>query len=130
METEPLTISSLTEEEFVLITIQGILDSEHLPELKENAKKATIFIREESEKAKCKVLILIDLTKLSEIYDPRVILVLAEFEKNNQPYVQKTACFGANSKVKFAGEITTALSNRGNIVFVNTKEEACAVLKK
>ena len=130
METEPLTVSSLTEEGFVLITIQGILDSEHLEQLKTDVHNATAFIKQESEKVNKRVFILIDLTKLSEIYDPRTILILAEFEKNNQPYVEKTACFGANSKVKFAGEISTALSNRGNISFVDTKDEAFALLKK
>jgi len=111
------------------MTIQGELTGEHLLVLTEDIKKAKDFIREESEKVLRPLPILLDLSNLSNTYDPGAMLLLANFEKENLPYVLKTFCFGAGAGIKFAGEIISALSERGNISFFATKEEAMAALK-
>jgi len=128
METRPLTIS-LTREGILFIIIQGELTKERLPLLKEDIEKAKAFIREESQQALRPLPVLIDLTNLSSVYEPEAMLVLADFEKADRPYVQRTICFGASAKIKLAGEIISALSNRENISFFDTKEEAVASLK-
>ena len=127
MENHPL--EALIQEGIICLTIQGELNEERLPLFKEDIQKVNAFIREESEKASHPLPILTDLSKLSSTYDPSAMLLLADFEKGNRPYVQKTFCFGANAKIKFAGEIVSALSDRGNISFFNTREEALSALK-
>lgn len=127
MENHPLTVS--IQEGVLFMSIQGELAGEHLPALTEDIKKATAFIREESEKALRPLPILLDLSNISNTYDPGAMLLLANFEKEDRPYVQKTFCFGAHATIKFAGEIISALSERGNISFFATKEEAVAALK-
>lgn len=127
MENHPL--EAFIQEGVILLTIQGELNGERLPLFEEDIQKVSAFIREESEKASHPLPILTDLSKLSSTYDPSAMLLLAGFEKENRPYVQKTFCFGANAKIKFAGEIVSALSGRGNISFFNTKEEALLAIK-
>ncbi|HQT82877.1 MAG: hypothetical protein B7W98_02810 [Parcubacteria group bacterium 20-58-5] len=128
MENRPLEVS--IQDGVILMVIQGELTGERLPLLEEDIKKANAFIREESEKASRPLPILIDLTELSGTYDPSAMLLLANLEKVDRPYVTKTLCFGANPTIKFAGEIISALSSRENITFLKTKEEALAALKE
>lgn len=127
MENHPL--EALIQEGVIVMTIRGELTGERLLLLEEDIKKANVFIREESGKAAHPLPVIIDLTQLSGTYDPSAMLLLANLEKEDRPYVQKTFCFGANLTIKFAGEIVSALSGRGNISFFNTKEEALSALK-
>jgi len=129
MEPRPLEVS-LGRDGTVLITIQGDLRKEEsLSMLKQDIVKGNTFIREESQRALRPLSTLVDLTKLSNAYEPEGMLLLAEFEKNNRPYVHKTACFTEDAKLRLAGEIISALSNRKNIFFFKTREEALASLR-
>jgi hypothetical protein len=128
MENHPLEIS--IDAGVISMVIQGELKGERLPVLEEDIKKANAFIHEEFVRAGHTLPILLDLSKTSNTYDPSAMLLLANFEKQNQPYVQKTLCFGADVTVKFAGEIISALSSRENISFFSTREEALSALAK
>jgi len=111
------------------ITIQGDVTEANLPGLKEDVARGAAIIRDESEKALRPLPVVVDVSNLNRTYSPEGIMVLAEFEKKNRPYVTKTAVFGADIKIKFTGEIISSLSNRNNISFFETKEEAIASLK-
>jgi hypothetical protein len=128
METRPLTTSVL-QDDIVLILIQGNVTEEKLPLLREDIEKGTAVIREESQRVLHPLRVLVDLSNLNDTYSPEALLLLADFEKKNQSYVERTICFGAGIKIKFAGEIVSALSNRKNISFFDTKEEALVSLK-
>jgi len=129
MEDRPLTILMI-KEGIALITIQGELAGDRLTLLKEDIEKASTFIRNESARSLHPISVLIDLRALSATYEPEAMVLLADFAKEDQPYVRKTVCFGAQAKIKFAGEIITALSNRKNISFADTREEALAALEQ
>ncbi|PIR82961.1 hypothetical protein COU19_03050 [Candidatus Kaiserbacteria bacterium CG10_big_fil_rev_8_21_14_0_10_56_12] len=120
--------ATLLGSDVILITIQGDITDTNLPALLEDVHRAEAMIKAESEKALRPLPILVDVSKLNRTYTPEGIMVLAEFEKANRPFVTRTAVFGADLKIKFTGEIISSLSNRHNIAFFDTKEEALASL--
>ncbi|HVB19763.1 MAG TPA: hypothetical protein VNF51_00530 [Candidatus Paceibacterota bacterium] len=128
METHPLTASVL-QDDIVLIIIQGNVTEDRLPLLREDIEKGTALLQEESQRVLHPLRVLVDLSNLNDTYSPEALLLLADFEKKNRSYVERTICFGADIKIRFAGEIISALSNRENISFFDTKEEALASLK-
>jgi len=128
MDNHPLSIE-VGRDGILVVTIQGDVTTDNLHILKDDTENATAIIREESEKALRPLPILVDVTKLNRAYPPEGMMVLAEFEKKNRPYVTKTAVFGADLKIKFTGEIISALSNRKNISFFDTREDAVTSLK-
>ncbi len=128
MSTHPLS-SFIGRDGIILLTLQGNITDTELPQLKTDLQDAAALIREESEKALRPLPVLVDVSKLDRAYSPEGIMLLAEFEKNNRPYVSKTAVFGTDIKIKFTGEIISALSDRKNISFHETEEEAMADLR-
>lgn len=120
---------SLTRDNMLLITIKGDITEDNLPVLKADITCAETTIREESEKALRPLPALVDVSTLNRAYSAEAIELLAEFEKTNRPYITHTAVFGADIKIKFTGEIVSAISGRKNISFYNSKEEALASLK-
>lgn len=120
---------TLRQDGILLVTIRGDISDEQIPALKEDTSRGSAFIRQESDKALRPLPILVDVTKLNRAYSPEGILVLAEFEKKNRPYVSKTSVYGADIKIKFTGEIISALSDRKNIAFFETEAEAVASLR-
>lgn len=129
MESQYLQVS-LWRNNVFLITIGGSVTDDSLPVLREEVVRASEFIRTESEKALRPFFALVDLTTLSPDYAAEAILLLVEFEKNNRPYIKKTACWGATAKIRFAAEIVSALSNRDNISFFPTKDKAVSFLEE
>lgn len=125
---DPLTVS-LQPNDILLVTIRGNLTEENLPLLRDNIGKATDFIKQESIRAGRKLPVIVDLVNLDRVYSPEAITLLATLEKNDDPYVTKTVCYGADIQVKFAGEIVTALSGRKNVSFVDSKEDALAAIE-
>jgi hypothetical protein len=120
---------SLTRDNILFITIKGDITDDNLPMLKADITHGAEIIRKESEKALRPLPALVDVSGLNRTYSAEAIELLAEFEKNNRPYITHTAVFGADIKIKFTGEIVSAISGRKNISFYNTKEEALASLE-
>jgi hypothetical protein len=110
------------------ITIKGDITEDNLSTLRADVTRGAGIIREESEKALRPLPALVDVSGLNRTYSAEAIELLAEFEKNNRPYITHTAVFGADIKIKFTGEIVSAISGRKNISFYNSKEEALASL--
>lgn len=127
MTKNPLEVS-LQQDGVLLVTIQGNLTEENLGLLRDNITVANEFIKNESLRAGKALPVIVDLTNLDRVYSPEAITLLAKFEKNDVPYVTKTACFGADIQVKFAGEIVSAISSRKNIIFCDTRDEAIAAV--
>ena len=119
---------SLTRDNALFITIKGDITEDNLPVLKDDIVRGATTIREESEKALRPLPALVDVSGLNRAYSAEAIELLAEFEKNNRPYITHTAVFGADIKIKLTGEIISAISGRKNISFYNSKEEAVASL--
>ena len=119
---------SLTRDNALFITIKGYITEDNLPVLKDDIVRGATTIREESEKALRPLPALVDVSGLNRAYSAEAIELLAEFEKNNRPYITHTAVFGADIKIKLTGEIISAISGRKNISFYNSKEEAVASL--
>lgn len=127
MELRPLTIN-VDPSGLVCTSLNGDLSQERLPQLKEDVERANAFIKEQSGAAGRKLRSIVDLTNFSGVYVPDVMMVLAAYEKENSPYIEKTAGFGGQENVVFAAEIVSGLSRRDNISFFKTKEEALAWL--
>ncbi len=113
---------------FLYTVISGDLSAERLQLLKEDVERANAFIRSEAEKSHRTFKAMVDLAGFSGVYTPDAMLVLAAYEKENAPYIEKTAGFGGKEHVQFAGEIVSALSKRTNISFFENKEQAAAWL--
>ena len=128
MTAHPLT-AFVGRDGIILLTLQGNVGETELPQLKQDLQDAAVLIRTESEKALRPLPVLMDVSKLDRAYSSEGIMLLAEFEKNNRPYVTKTAVFGSDIKIKFTGEIISALSGRQNISFHETEEDAIASLR-
>jgi hypothetical protein len=121
---------SLLREGILYITFQGDYTDAALPALKEDVARCAVVIKDESEKALRPLPAIVDVSKLNLSYSPNAIMLIADFEKKNRPYIVQTAVFGADTKTKFTGEIISSISNRHNIAFFDTKEAAMASLKQ
>lgn len=128
MQPQVMTVS-LQGDGYLLTTIEGDLSEERIATLKDDIERSGTFIRNEFEKhGQKKFKALIDLTKFSGVYTPEVLLVLAEYEKHNAPYIEKSAGFGGAASTRLAAEIVSGFSGRENISFFKTKDEALAWL--
>ncbi len=127
-----MTENALSVEEgpdgFATTFIRGDLTQERIPALKEDVERAHAVLQEGSRKAGHPLRTLTDLTGFSGAYVPEAIMVLAAYQKENAPYIEKSAIFGGSSNTNFAAEIVSAISQRENIALFNTKEEALAWL--
>lgn len=108
----------------VNMVIKGRVRKETWGQFKKWIEDAQKIIREQSEKTGKKVKTTVDLTDTSSQYDSDTIAALASFTKANEPYVEKTATFGANTMIKFAEDLVITISGRKNIKAFATKEEA------
>lgn len=75
----------------LLIKITGDITDATLPTLQEDVRQGSLTIRTESERALRPLPVMVDVSKLNRAYSPEAITLLAEFEKTNRPYVERTA---------------------------------------
>jgi ribosomal protein S13 len=126
---QPLKISIDENTHRVTLQIIGDLSKERLSSLAYAAESAQKQIEELSVKTGEKIKILIDMTEFSGIYDVDAVPLMTQFAKHNANFVKKTAGFGSAEKGTISGEIVSALAERENIRFFQTKEEAIAWLE-
>lgn len=108
----------------------GDLSEARMQQLEHDVAEAKEYIRSQYGRTGKKFRTLIDLTKFTGIYAPAAMTVLADFEKFNAPYMDKSAGFGGGTTTNIAANIVSHLSGRDNIEFFKTKEEALAWLKE
>mgnify|MGYP001594732102 CR=1 FL=1 len=114
----------IDENGIVVMTFKGSITKSAVEELKTWAEETKTIIQRQFEKTGKKIKTTVDLTQVTNEYDGDAITVLSSFVKGNQPYIEKTATFGANWAIKFAEDIIIALSGRTNIKAFPTKEDA------
>lgn len=119
---------SVDENGIVVISLFGSLTPDRLETLQAEVTAGAAAIKEISEKQGGKVKILMDLSGFDGNYDAKAMDIMADFAKQNRDYVEKTAGFSNISKAKMAGEVVSALADRENIQFFDSKEEALAWL--
>lgn len=108
----------------VNMLIKGRVRKEVWDQFKKWIEDTEKIIKEQNEKTGKKVRAIVDLTDASSQYDSDTIAALASFTKANEPYIEKTATFGANTMIKFAEDLVITISGRKNIRAFGTKEEA------
>jgi hypothetical protein len=127
MESRPLACTVL-DDGTIRLTVAGDLDEGRLPVLKDEIRQAQAFIKAEAAKQGRKLRALVDLSAFTGAYVPDALTAFAAFERDNAPYVERTAGFGGAERQRFAADIVTALSVRDNISFFETEAEARAWL--
>ncbi|MDP2704877.1 MAG: STAS/SEC14 domain-containing protein [Patescibacteria group bacterium] len=108
----------------VNMAIKGRVRREVWDQFKKWIEDTQKIIKEEYDKTGKKVRATVDLTDTSSQYDSDTIAALASFTKANEPYMEKTATFGANTMIKFAEDLVITISGRKNIKAFATKDEA------
>lgn len=110
------------------IFIKGNLDQEKLDTLRADVTVTHAFLEHESQKAGKPLRVLTDVTAFTGTYAPDAFLILADYMKRNAQYIEKSAIFGGGEGATFIAEIISSLSNRDNVDFFKTREEALAWL--
>ena len=104
-----------------------VIDADELAALKQWAGEVQRRVKEASQSINRKVAILVDLRKLESFSEGETLAILAELMKADNPYVEKTATFGASKKIQLAEKITGMLAGRELKSFA-TEEMAVAWL--
>lgn len=116
--------TSVDEHGVVNMLIKGRVRREVWDQFKKWIEDSQRIIKEQYEKTGKKVKTTVDLTETSNQYDSETIAALASFMKVNEPYIDRTATFGANTMIKFAEDLVITISGRKNIKAFTTKDEA------
>ena len=111
-------------QKYITLKFNGDISADKLEGFKKDLEYAEKLITENYKEKHQKLHILLDMANFSGTYNVESLNALVEFAKQNKPYVEKTASFGGSIKVKMAGEIAIALSDRDNIKMFNTKIDA------
>lgn len=124
---EPLT-TTIAPSGVLTLTLAGDLSVERLPALRQGITAAEKQIQELSQERRARIHILLDMSQFSGVYDVGAMEAMARFARDNAPYIEKTAGFGAPVTGTFAGEIVAELANRDNIQFFPDEPAALAWL--
>ena len=116
--------TKVIENDVVCMTLKGVADENNIAALEEWAKKAALIIKDTHQKTGKKVRSLVDLKDLGSDYDIGVIKIISSLMKENQPYIEKTATFGANFVIKLLEETIITMAGRDNIKVFKNKEDA------
>lgn len=119
---------SLGEDGIMVLTFTGSVLEEDLEVFQSSLDVASMAIKHQFDQKKHKVKTILDMTSFSGKYTAGALGILAEFAKNNTPYIEKSASFGGSTALRVAGETVSNLAGRDNIKVFATKEEALAWL--
>jgi hypothetical protein len=115
------------EENLMIVTMAGTFGGDDVGELATWSADVSAKVKNYFMKSGKKLNVLADVSALQ--YTSAAILnEMVTLMKNDDPYIRKTATFGANPAIFAAGEIVLALSGRENVKAFHTEEEARAWL--
>ena len=117
---------SLGEDGIIYTQLIGTDSIEEIKEWTESLKKV---IKSEYEK-RGKVDVLTDLTGVKLTDDIKSRQVIADMQKENVPYIKKSAAFTNDIKIRFLTRLIARISGRRNFIVFNTKQEALDWLNK
>jgi len=92
-------------------------------EIREWAESLKMIIKSEYEK-RGRVNVLADLTKVRLTKDIESRQIIADMEKENTPYIKRSAAFTEDIKVRFLTSLISKISGRRNFIVFKTKQEA------
>ena len=126
------TLTTTVEPDGLCVTLKfsGDLTEDKGELFKSDLLEAGKLIADSFRAKQHKIKVLLDMTDFSGNYSATNLTALAQFAKQNEPFVIKTASFGGTEKVKIAGEIAIALSARDNIKIFDKKADALEWLQK
>jgi hypothetical protein len=113
----------------ILLEVIGDVVQENIEQFKTDLAEASAVIVDEYHVHNKPLRILLDMTHFTGNYCLEALSLFTGFAKTNKSFIEKTASFGGNDKVKMAGEIVITLSGRDNVKIFNSKEEALNWLK-
>ena len=117
---------SLGEDGIIRTSLIGTDSIEEIREWAESLKKA---IKSEYEK-RGKVDVLTDLTGVKLTEDIKTRQVIADMQKENVPYIKKSAAFANDIKIRFLTRLIARISGRRNFIVFKTRQEALDWLNK
>lgn len=107
-----------------------MVSSGDVEETKEWADTLKKLIKATFTKTKKKVLVLTDLSESTVANNIRVQSIITELEKEDAPYVEKSAAYTSNFTLRSLANIVAKISARRNFLVFPTKEEALGWLNE
>ena len=114
---------------WISYVISGDLTEARSSEIEEAIARADETIREQYHETGQPVHILMDMNGFSHVYDLATLERFAQFAEKHGHDVAKTAGFGSSKQTRAAAAALLAFTDRDNIRFFETKEEALAWLE-
>ena len=107
-----------------------LIGGEDVQELKEWVEALKKLIKKEYEKAGKKVKILTDLSGCGLTKSLLMQGMISDMEKENEPYVEKSAAYTPNFALRQLANILAKISGRKNFIVFKTREEALKWLEE
>ena len=117
--------SIVDKDNIVHLIMKGHVTKESIPDMKKWTEESIKMTQDLSEKTGGRVLVLMDLSELTEIdYQLEALDALGSLARNTEAFIFKTAMFGAEGAAKFGYDIVVHFTGLKNIRDFKTKEEA------
>ena len=107
----------------VVMKLNGSITKDRLKEFEDGVKLAAKTVQETSQQSG-KVKILFDLSHFDGTYDSDAMSQLAWLAKTDEPFTERTACFGGPLLTRMLVELVSGLSGRENIRYFASRDAA------
>lgn len=106
-----------------------LVDTDNIKEVKEWAESLKNAIKQLYKKTGKKVIVLTDLTECKLSRDVGIKQIITDIEKENAPYVEKSAAYTPNFALRTIAKLLGKISGRRNFLVFKTQAEALKWLK-
>ncbi len=108
----------------------GRFSAEEIPLLEAWADGLHKSIETEAAGKSRSVCVLMDISGMDTYDDPKVIDILADLMKKDNPYIRKTATWGGNDILEMVEQVVRSMAGRDNIMNFKTEKEALKWLQE
>ena len=115
---------SVSPDGIMLSRLSGAITGDRIEDLRRDVATAKLVAYGEYQRRGAKFKSLVDLTDFKGVYVPEALSLLAELMRANKSYIQKSAMFGGSEATTIAANMVVIFSDRNNISFFKTKDEA------
>ncbi len=102
----------------------GVVDESCAAQVREWAEQTTQHIAQMHERSGSLISCVFDLLEVSGLKDPAAVSELVNFQRNNKPYIHRTALLIKDPEMRLALSVVGALADRYNISSFASNQEA------
>jgi hypothetical protein len=114
----------------VSLKLTGDLTNAYAVDIQASLNEAAQGIEQLFTMTKSKLLVLLDLSDFTGVYDQEVMAKFSEFAKMTRDKIKWVSAFGGNDKANLAASAVVILDGHDNMDTYPTREEAMAALEK